>query len=96
MDRHYSRVKSIFLLGAILLMLLFGLKVFPSVLSSPLSLINYFCLYLLFFFLSMVVALSELISIQRDYLKKRRDIFRSTIGEPDFLKSLRKDVESGF
>lgn len=90
-DIQKSRPKSFYLLLAIIVVLLLGLQM-ATLRDSPRQFALVLSLMFIFFGAVMVFAVLEFGEIVRKHLKDRRELFRSTLGEPEFIAELGKKI----
>lgn len=90
-DIQKSRPKSFYLLLAIIVVLLLGLQM-AALRDSPRQFAFVLSLMFIFFGAVMVFAVLEFGEIVRKHLRERRELFRSTLGEPEFIAELGKKV----
>jgi len=90
-DIQKSRPKSFYLLLAIIVVLLLGLQL-ATLRDNPKQFAIVLSLMFIFFGAVMVFAVLEFGEIVRKHLKDRRELFRTTLGEPEFIAELGRKV----
>lgn len=88
---HGRRPASLYLLGAMLLVLLLGYQI-VYVRENPIRYAFFLSLYFAFFVAVLFYAVWECIEILRRHFREKEQAFHQTLGEETFVEQLRERV----
>ncbi len=89
---HQNRPASFYLLLSIPVVLLLGAELANSR-DNPKRFVLFLALLFTFFLVILFRALLDFIEITRKHLAEQKQIFRSTLAEPEFLAALKKNSQ---
>jgi len=90
---HAGRTVSLFLLIAIVVVLLLGTQI-VHLRDNPRGFALVLILMFVFFFVAMFLAIVEIVDIRRQHFAERERLYRTTLGEEEFVRELRSRVST--
>jgi len=87
----FFRPVSIIVLAAIVVVVFMGLN-YIFVKDNPERFAGFLMMNFLFFFIAAVLAIDDIVRIVSASVKRRREIYRDTLGDKEFCNQLREEV----